>query len=52
MECRVYEYNGNPQGASIIVSGRYEGTGWRNIGSNPIAQLKGDKGGTPDSLFC
>jgi gamma-glutamylcyclotransferase (GGCT)/AIG2-like uncharacterized protein YtfP len=25
VECWVYEYNGNPQGAPVIASGRYEG---------------------------
>ena len=27
MECWAYEYNGNPQGAPVIASGRYEGPG-------------------------
>ena len=27
IECWSYEYNGNPEGAPILASGRYEGTG-------------------------
>ena len=29
IECWAYEYNGNPDGAPVIASGRYEGPGWR-----------------------